>query len=122
MTIYNEAIQDTVRKITLNDDMLTRQIGFTLTKHYPGHVWAVNVNSQGGVVDLKAYNISTHYGYRLLYTDVSSDPDLKCIVRAGGELLERAHMIRGGRNEQKLEILEGVKKGHQELIKSGFII
>lgn len=106
----------------LNDVMLTQRIGKTLTDHYPGHIWAVNVNSSGGVVDIKAYNISTKYGYRLYHDTVTTDPSLKCIIKAGGELLERANLKRGGWNYgEKPTTLDGAKAGDKLLIEAGII-
>jgi len=82
-------------KVEANDIMLAKRIGDTLHKMYPLHLWSVMVNSEGGVIDLKALNISSTYGIRMYYRDVADDPELKKIKMAAGELLERAGLTRG---------------------------
>lgn len=82
-------------KTEANDIMLAKRIGDLLAKHYPLHLWSVMVNSEGGVIDLKALNISSIYGVRMLYRDVADDPEIKKIKDAAGELLERAGFKRG---------------------------
>lgn len=114
-------IIDTIRDVTLNDKMLCYNVGKVLNKHYPDHIWAVNVNSQGGVVDILAYNISKEYGMRLLYTEVANDPSLTCVIKAGGELLERAWKARGRNDGQKPATLEGAKLGDRIAIENGII-
>lgn len=81
------------------DVRLSRQIGEVLEKHYPGYMWAVHANTEGGVADI--HNLALHglWGFRLKLSKVMSDPSLKCVVDAGGELLERYNMKRGKFNE-----------------------
>jgi hypothetical protein len=79
----------------LLDVDLAVRITNKLTEHYPGHAWAVNVDSKGGVVNVKNYLIHSLWGFRLLLKDVYADPDLKCVMRAGGEFLEHFRLKRG---------------------------
>jgi len=95
------------------DITLAHKISGMLNKHYPAHLWAVNVNSQGGVVDIKDFASSMQYGYRLLYKDVERDHDLKCCIKAGGEILERSGMKRGKWDGQLPTHIEGVRDKHQ---------
>lgn len=119
MNVIDLSVDDTAREISLNDTMLTHSIGKALAKHYPKHIWAVNVNSQGGVVDIKAFSVSYEYGYRLLYTEVANDPGLRCVIRAGGEILERANLSRGQYKGEQAKHVDGFKKGHNDLLKLG---
>lgn len=80
----------------LDDVMTARKCAEALNRHYPGHLWAVHVDSDGGMVFIRNLLISTVYGYRLHLSRVNGDPDLSCVMRAGGEILERGRMNRGG--------------------------
>lgn len=71
-----------------------KEVGETLQRHYPGHLWAVAF--QGGVLVVKNLAISSFYGFIIKHHNSFSASDLaKKAVEAGGELLERAGMVRG---------------------------
>jgi len=72
--------------------LIAKRCADHLHKHYPGHLWAVNVNKDGGTVNIFNLALSSLWGYVLHTTTVEHDPQLKCVMRAGGELLERARM------------------------------
>ena len=74
------------------EQRIAKQCADKLHEHYPGHLWAVNVNSYGGTVNIFNLALSSLYGYVLHMTTVENDPQLKCVMRAGGDLLERANM------------------------------
>ena len=95
------------------DVVLAKRAADLLNKHYPGHLWAVNVNSEGGVMLIRNLWISAAYCMVLHLKNVYQDPTLKSVVRMGGEFLERAHMERGKFNGQVAEILEGAEERHQ---------
>ncbi|MDB5975161.1 MAG: hypothetical protein JWR07_1921 [Nevskia sp.] len=83
-----------------------KEVGDTLSRHYPGHLWAVSW--QGGVLVVKNLAISTFYGFVLKYADSHSAKHLaKQAVLAGGELLERAGMKVGSWDGQFAAKLEG---------------
>jgi len=95
-------------KVEANDISIAKRISEVLMKHYNGHAWAVHVNSEGGVIDVKALNISEVYGVRMLYRDVVDDPEMKKIKMMAGELLERAGLRRGKYNPgEQIKHLEG---------------
>jgi predicted enzyme related to lactoylglutathione lyase len=79
-----------------------------LQKHYPGYIWAVNVNSEktGGVMTIKNFSVSYQWGM-ILHLD-KLDAKLKKVVRAGGELLERGRMARGLRKDLKAAHVDGI--------------
>lgn len=56
---------------------------------YPYNIWHA-MSSDGSTIAIRALDISDKLGYVLHATTVQSDPDLKCVMRAGGEILERA--------------------------------
>ena len=91
------------------DVVLAKNSADLLEQHYPGYLWAVNVNSEGGVMDIKNYRVSYKYGYRLFLSEVYQDPTLKCVIRAGGEILERANLARSGDIGDAVTHVDGVK-------------
>lgn len=84
---------------------LAGQIGEALNKHYPGHLWAVNVDNVGGVVNIFNMRLSGRWGFTLHLNDVLHDPDLKTVMRAGGELLERYRLKVGRFNQDQYDSL-----------------
>ena len=83
-----------------------KEVGDTLNQHYPNHLWAVSW--QGGVLIVKNLAISSFYGFVLKYADSYSASHLaQQAVIAGGELLERAKMVRGKWDGGFAETLEG---------------
>lgn len=81
-----------------------------LMKHYPNHLWAVSV--KGGVIIIKALNISSNHGVVIKMKDVMHDVKVRSkeVMLAGGELLERARLVRGEYNGDKALTLEGAPK------------
>jgi len=79
-------------------DMLVRRCAEVLQKHYPKYMWHVQISMDNSVVGVRCISIDTQYGYVLHTLQVQSDPDLKCVVNAGGEILERAFVTRGRAN------------------------
>jgi hypothetical protein len=104
---------------TANDEILAKQAADMLNKHYPGHLWAVNVNSEGGVMLIKNFSISFLYGYTLHLDKL--DVGLQKVMRAGGEILERAKMKRGAGNGDKAVYVEGLPDKHQPIPELGII-
>ena len=80
----------------VNDLALAKLVSEELTKHYPGHVWAVNVQSQHGVITVKNMNLSGNRGFLLHYRNMKSYDEVKRqAMWAGGEILERYQLSRG---------------------------
>jgi len=99
----------------LADMQMAMEITNVLQKHYPGYPWAVNVNSgeTAGVVNIFNWAISSRYGYVLHLTTVQNDPTLKCVVLAGGEILERGKLLRGEAQGEFAEQIDGAPDKHQ---------
>lgn len=83
-----------------------------LQSHYPGHLWAVNVNSIGGTINIFNLAISSIYGYLLYMTTVENDRKLACVTKAGGELLERGGLPKRW-NGEKSKFIEGMPDNKQ---------
>jgi hypothetical protein len=100
---------------SLDEIDMARRIHDKLAQCYPGHVWGVNVDATGGIVDIRNFGVSYGYGYRLLLTTVYSDPGLRCVVMAGGEILERARLARGVSDGSQAVHIDGVPDKHQPI-------
>jgi len=107
---------------TANDEILAKRAADMLNKHYPGHLWAVNVNSEetGGVLIIKNFSVSYRYGYILHIAKL--DAKLKKVLMAGGEILERARMARGSFKGATPDYIDGVLDKHQPIKELGIII
>lgn len=107
-------------KIEGMDMTLAMEISANLNAHYPGYEWYVHVNSEGGVVDIKCGQVSMEYGFRMKMRERLSTgawwnrthEDLRNgAVAAGGELLERAKLKRGKREDGKeADFVDGINK------------
>lgn len=61
-----------------------------LMEHYPGHFWTTEVNMRQGIAQIKIKHLMTAgHGYIIKLKDLWSDPGMMCVVRGGGEILER---------------------------------
>lgn len=88
-------------QITANEYLLAREAAEALHQHYPGYLWAVNVN--GSVVDIRCLNLSGMWGYTLHIPAIYSASEWKkMVMRAGGEILERYRQRRGQFDEQRV--------------------
>lgn len=79
------------------DLAITKKIGAKLEQHYPCQPWLVEVDSAQGVAFISLPIIMRrNQRYCLHLSTIGSDPGLRCVVRAGGELLERHNVPRAG--------------------------
>lgn len=79
------------------DLALTKRIAQVLERHYPSHPWMVEVSHAQGVAFISLPIIMRRNQRFVLHTDrLASDPTLRSVVRAGGELLERHNVPRSG--------------------------
>lgn len=74
---------------------LVKSAGDTLERHYPGWLWMIRPDEHGGVCDFFSLLLSGSLAYTLHIPTMQNDPNLKCVVRAGGEILERFGFKRG---------------------------
>lgn len=102
-------------KASIHEVGLARDAANMLNKHYPGFLWAVNVNADptGGVMQIKNYTVSYKYGYTLHLTKL--DVNMKKVMRAGGEILERARLARGKNAGWDPEFIDGILDKHQPI-------
>lgn len=77
-------------------ESLLRRLAEHLSNVYPKHPWHIDMTSDYSVIRIRLYYPNCmNYGYILHTLDVQSDPDLKLVTKAGGELLERLFLSRG---------------------------
>lgn len=81
--------------VTTNDTVVAKNVLDTLHKHYPGHRWAVECDGQKGVCNIFCGELSMQWGYVLKLSRLFGDTEYTCVVKAGGELLERWRQRRG---------------------------
>jgi hypothetical protein len=78
-----------------NDYVMARSLAEALHRHYPNHLWGVNVEGRTGLITIRNLYLSGQWGYVLKLGDVYSQSSLeRDAVRAGGEILERFAMAR----------------------------
>jgi len=82
-----------------------------LAKHYPGWAWGVGVSEDGSMTDIRNFNISGNRGFRLHTQNLNGDSLRKMVIKAGGEILERASISRAAFSEEKYTELEVGRKG-----------
>lgn len=87
----------------LLDFDVAKQVSETLNKHYPGYMWAVNVESETGMVQVRNFSLSGIWGFNLHLRQVQEDIHGKLIINAGGEILERFRVRVGKANNSEME-------------------
>ncbi len=89
------------------DMEVARGRGEVLFEHYPGWLWCVVVKS--GIIWIRNLNIAYKWGMVLHYNKTMQDAGIrkKKVIKMAGELLERAHLKRGKREQDRAFVLEG---------------
>ena len=78
-------------------------IGECLHNAYPGYLWRVNAEIEGGIVNILCGDVSYESGATLMIADLEEPVAAKRhVLRAGGEILERAKLHRGRMREHEL--------------------
>lgn len=86
----------------------------TLVRHYPGYQWRIGIDEEGGVMYILNADVNMfilgmpNYGYTLHLKRVYSDPDLKCVMRAGGQILESAGINRGWNKNEIVKKIDDI--------------
>lgn len=86
--------------VSATEEVMAKNMAEVLNRHYPGYLWAVNV--QGSVVNVFNFALSGRWGFTLRIPEQFSASDFdRQVMRAGGELLERYRLARGKFDEDK---------------------
>lgn len=107
MTTVNHAIVVTrgtgTDQIEIANYELASIVGECLHNAYPGYLWRVNAEIEGGVVNIICGDVSYESGCTLMLKDLAEPVAAKKLVlKAGGEILERAKLHRGRMREHEL--------------------
>ncbi len=94
MNLVMEA-QDDSAQATLAEYDIARRMAETLHTHYPDHLWGVSADVEAGIATVTNLRLSGKWGFIIKLSTLVHDVNLKSVVRAGGELLERYKMRRG---------------------------
>lgn len=93
------------------DLVLTGRVADVIQRHYPGHGWMIQVSHEQGVVMISIPLFMGYNKYTIYISTINSDPGLRSVVRAGGEILERYGIPRNNFNvDDFLAALEGIPK------------
>jgi len=118
--LENTILEKEDHRNTASDIALCVAAKAKLNKAYPGHMWQVELDEdvQGmcKIINLDicaVLNSNLRYGYWLYLGRLYADPSLKCVMRAGGEILERANLRRGWATGEDPKYVEGVLPKHQ---------
>lgn len=96
MTKLLVGLDDHAPQQCANDMVMAKNIADALNNHYPGHLWAINVDGANGIVTIMDLMLSGTWGYLLKIPAIYSESSFKQdVLRAGGEILERFRMARG---------------------------
>ena len=96
---------DSLARYAPRDLEVAAAIHQKLVEHYPGHQWAASADHATGMANIKLLYLDTQglngrYGFQLHLVKLASDPGMKSVVRAGGELLDRYRLQRGAANDE----------------------
>ena len=93
------------------DLTLCKEVGELLHEAYPGHLWAVW--TEGSAIKIYNMRLSNRWCY-ILHTSNLTDAGVRRakVLKAGGEILERAHWARKGYSGADATVLEGANKWH----------
>lgn len=69
--------------------ILAKNLADYLERHYSGWMWAINIDSKGGVTNLFSMRLSGRWGYTFKTMTLQNDPSNRALMRGAGELLER---------------------------------
>lgn len=77
------------------NERLAKKVGHKLSQTYPGHPWGVSAEIEHGIVRVCLQGFA-QWPYVIHIATLKSDPGMRCVVEAGGHILERLRMPRKG--------------------------
>lgn len=107
---------ETVPTHGVADIFLIARAQQVLADAYPGYSWIVGLNDEslGGVMTIMNLEVNTqllgapNWGFVLKLSRIYADPSLKCVIMAGGAILESANLLRGRNIDQTIKNIDGV--------------
>ena len=92
-----EVVQSASLRILIHNVMLK------LCKNFPGYDWLVSASDDTGIIDIYLPEMGGNQAYTLHITKL--DSNLKKVVNAGGEILERYGLSRTKMREDEMAII-----------------
>lgn len=84
----------------------SKDIGEALNNAYPGHLWAVRVQSKQGIATIHNMALSDQWGYVIKLDNIYSGSHLiQRSMQGGGEILERFKVARGRVDNELMDAL-----------------
>lgn len=84
--------------------ILIHNVMLKLCKNFPGYDWLVSASDTTGIIDIYLPEMGGNNAYTLHIAKL--DGNLKKVVKAGGEILERHNLSRTKAKQDELAILE----------------
>lgn len=100
--VHGVTVQDCMSREDLQglgaDIVRGKEVQTILRKHYPGHPWVIEFNHRQKIIQIWIKHLH-EWPFVVKTWDFYADPARRCIVRAGGEFLERFNIPRAGFSE-----------------------
>lgn len=78
----------------LRRSLLAQQVAVVVTKHYPGHRWAIGFPPAGGGMIIRSLDLPTEY-HPFIQERHIDPPHFRRVLKEIGEFLERFNLRRG---------------------------
>ena len=105
-------------KLEIYANRICAAVGQKIQDHYPGWLWDIECKWETGVVTVKNLGLHGDYGFVLHLEELLNDVDLKLVVVAGGDLLERCGFPAGPRPEDTSDKKRDIR-GNVLMVKHG---
>ena len=86
---------------TLTNKRVATRTAAVLDKHYPRHIWTIEVDAEGGVINVRNKNLPGRWGF----TDRLAQWTEQRMVRFAGELFERYRIRRGRADVEQMKLM-----------------
>lgn len=97
-SLFETSGHDTSGLLRAYEEGLCKTLFEKLWEHYPGYNWQVKVDAKQGIATIRIpILMGPTLSYVLHLDKLASDPALRAVVMAGGEILERWRISRGRR-------------------------
>lgn len=97
--------------VNTNDYVMAKNMADRLHKSFPGHLWAVTCDGKTGIATVRNMMLSGNWGFVLHLKELFGDPGMKCVIRAGGEILERYRLHAGRLMAERIDELPMLPTG-----------
>ncbi|MEO5329348.1 MAG: hypothetical protein H7829_14035 [Magnetococcus sp. THC-1_WYH] len=96
-------MNQTINQSMTHEQQQAARVGEVLWRAYPGYRWAVTV--VGGLVRIRNLDLSGRWGFDISLETLKTDPLMKKVIMAGGEILERYRLARAGADADQINAL-----------------